>query len=154
MRHFLHQAVAQAGQRDRVATLCLDWMPQIERGNTTFEEFWDAPAGTASRCHAWSATPTYDLTTHVLGVRPVVETAADLGFRRVVFEPAPGFASHMAGSVPTPYGELYVEIAHDLARVDVPYGINECVLRLPAQEHVFGSGRHQVQLRPHAASDS
>jgi hypothetical protein len=146
MRHFLHQAVAQAGQRDRIAALCLDWMPQIDRGNTTFEEFWDAPAGSTSRCHAWSATPTYDLTTHVLGVRPMVETAADLGFRRVLVEPAASSVTRLAGTVPTPHGELHVDLSDEEVRLQVPDGVKEVVLRLPGHEHVFGPGMHRLSI--------
>ena len=142
MRHFLHQAVVQAGRRDLIASLCLDWLPQIERGNTTFEEFWDAPAGKASRCHAWSATPTYDLTTHVLGVRPAVESLDDLGFRRVVIEPDLAVVESATGSVPTPYGELRVTVTRSGGRLDVPLGVQEVVLRLPDREQTFGPGQH------------
>ena len=143
MRHFLHQAVVQAGRRDLVATLCLDWLPQLDRDNTTFEEFWDAPPGKASRCHAWSATPTYDLTTHVLGVRPVVESAGDLGFRCVVIEPYLHHTDRLAGSVPTPHGELRVVVTPTGGSLDVPAGVEEVVVRLPDREFRFGAGEHE-----------
>ncbi|HYL59007.1 MAG TPA: hypothetical protein VEU51_09060, partial [Candidatus Acidoferrales bacterium] len=68
--HLLHDAIVRAGRRDLIPSRCVKWWPQIERGNTAFEEYWNARTGTGSRCHAWSATPTYDLTTWVLGVRP------------------------------------------------------------------------------------
>ena len=144
LRHFLHQALALAGERDRIASLCLDWLPQLERGNTTFEEFWEAPPGKASRCHAWSMTPTYDLTTHVLGVQPVVETATDLGFRRVVVEPDVRSTNHLSGAVPTPYGELHVGVNPTDARLRIPHGVQEVVLRLPEGEHKLGPGDHVV----------
>jgi hypothetical protein len=144
MRHFLHQAVVQAGGRDRVATLCLDWLPQLERGNTTFEEFWDAPPGMASRCHAWAATPTYDLTTHVLGVQVVVESAADLGCRRLVVEPALHLVERVSGTVPTPHGELEITVTTSGGCLRVPDGVKEVVLRLPDGDHVFGAGDHEL----------
>src|SRR5207253_1702804 len=65
--HFVHQAVVRAGRRDLLADLCRRWQEQLDRGNATFEEYWDAPPGASSRCHAWSATPTYDLAAHLLG---------------------------------------------------------------------------------------
>jgi alpha-L-rhamnosidase len=46
--HFVHQAIALAGRRELIPDLCLRWWPQIERGNTTFEEFWQAKPGTAA----------------------------------------------------------------------------------------------------------
>jgi hypothetical protein len=147
MRHFLHQAVVLAGGRDRIAALCLEWLRQLERGNTAFEEFWDAPAGMASRCHAWSATPTYDLTTHVLGVRPVVESAADLGFRRVVVEPALHVVDQVSGTVPTPHGDLEITLTTSGGRLRVPDGIKEVVLRLAEGDHVFGAGDHDLPAR-------
>src|SRR5262249_5078796 len=67
--HFLHQAIVLAGRRSLIPILCLRWWPQAQRGYGTFEEFWSAQPGAASRAHAWSATPTYDLTAHVLGVQ-------------------------------------------------------------------------------------
>ena len=144
MRHFLHDAVVKTGRGSAVAQLCLDWLPQLERGNSTFEEFWDAPPGTASRCHAWSATPTYDLTSYVLGVRPVVESAADLGFRRVVVEPDLRHGDCLSGSVPTPYGELQITLCATGGRLQVPEGVKEVLLRLPGQEHAFGAGAHDI----------
>lgn len=144
MRHFLHQAVVLGGGRDRIATLCLDWLPQLERGNTTFEEFWDAPSGATSRCHAWSATPTYDLTTHVLGVRPVVESRDDLGFRRAVIAPDLNHFDHVSGCVPTPHGELRLELTRSGGQVRVPAGIKEVVVRLPGRDIALGPGDHDL----------
>ena len=144
MRHFVHQAVVQAGDRTRIAELCLDWLPQLERGNTSFEEFWDAPPGAASRCHAWSATPTYDLTTVVLGVSPVVESAADLGFRRAIIEPDLTQTGEVHGRVPTPHGELQISIGQHGGRLCVPQGMKEVTVRLPGREHVFGAGEHEL----------
>ena len=145
MAHFLHQAVADAGGRDQIADLCLRWWPQIERGNTTFEEFWEAPPGTASRCHAWSATPTFDLTTHVLGVHPVVESPADLGFRRARVVPAFSRVGHVVGRVPTPSGELCVDLTRSGGAVTVPAGMTEVIVELPDLEpFVLGPGTHRV----------
>ena len=148
MAHFLHQAVADAGMADRLVDLCLRWWPQLERGNTTFEEFWDAPPGTTSRCHAWSATPTFDLTTHVLGVRPVIESASDLGFRRARVAPSFGPLQRVAGRVPTPWGELAVDLTPTGGTVVVPDEMAEVTVELPGRtpmvlrtgSHVVGSG--------------
>ena len=87
--HILHDAIVRAGRRDLIPARCMKWWPQIERGDTAFEEYWDARTGTGSRCHAWSATPTYDLTTWVLGVRPAAP-----GYSRA--EIAPQFGNAQA----------------------------------------------------------
>ena len=145
MAHFLHQAVADAGLADRIAGLCLRWWPQVERGNTTFEEFWDAPPGTTSRCHAWSATPTFDLTTHVLGIRPIIESADDLGFRRAIVAPAFGHLHRVSGRVPTPAGDLVVDLAPEGGTIEVPEGMHAVSVHLPGLEpRTLAAGSHRL----------
>ncbi|MBA3303293.1 MAG: hypothetical protein H0U26_05400 [Acidimicrobiia bacterium] len=117
-RHFVHDAVCEAGRRDLLPGLLLDWWPQVEAGATTFGEYWEAPPGRASRAHAWSATPTYDLTHHVLGVRP-----AEPGCRKAIVDPLHGFGP-MSGSVPTPHGFLHVRVdERGAVEVDAPDGV-------------------------------
>jgi alpha-L-rhamnosidase len=144
MAHFLHQAVAAAGRRDLIPDLCLRWWPQVERGNTTFEEFWQAPPGTTSRCHGWSASPTFDLTTHVLGVRQIIESADDLGFRRAVVAPSFAGMGRVGGVVPTPHGDLVVDlVAGGTGALSIPAGMTEVVVEIegrPARH--LGPGRH------------
>jgi alpha-L-rhamnosidase len=103
--HLLHEAIVRAGRRDLIAQRCMKWWPQIERGNTCFEEYWNARPGSGSRCHAWSATPTYDLTAHVLGVRP-----ASPGFATVEIAPRFGHLEYLKGRVPTPHGMIEVAL--------------------------------------------
>lgn len=126
-RHFLHQAVASAGRADLILGLCRHWLPQLERHPSTFEEHWDAPVGETSRTHAWSATPTYDLTAHVLGVRPL-----EPGYRRAALLPSLGPLGHLAGSVPTPRGPIRVEVERGGGRLEVPDGVVVEVGGLPA----------------------
>jgi hypothetical protein len=114
--HFLHEAIVRAGRRDLIAERCMKWWPQIERGDTAFEEYWNARAGTGSRCHAWSATPTFDLTAHVLGVRPMSP-----GFASVRIEPHFGRLMHLEGRVPTPHGMIEISLDRDHGgRVTLP----------------------------------
>lgn len=116
-RHFVHDAVATAGRRDLLPGLCLDWWPQVEGGATTFGEYWEAAPGRASRAHAWSATPTWDLTTHVLGVRLL-----SVGCGKVLVDPLPDVGP-LAGCVPLPQGLLEVECDGSAVRVQAPDGV-------------------------------
>jgi alpha-L-rhamnosidase len=146
----LHDAIARAGRRDLIPDLCLKWWPQIERGNTTFEEYWSGPAGDASRCHAWSATPTYDLTTQVLGVRPM-----EAGYRKAAIRPRFGSLTKLAGRIPTQHGMIEVSIERDNGgTITIPAGVEADVyfedadLRggaLPSGTHTIRRGR---LLRP------
>lgn len=118
--HFLHQALVMAGQADRLVTSCRRWLPQLANGNAAIEEYWEAAPGAASRCHAWSATPTYDLTTHVLGLAPAAP-----GWRAVTLRPALGDLSWASGTVVTPFGPVSAEVASDGSFVvELPEGVS------------------------------
>jgi hypothetical protein len=120
----LHDAVVRAGRRDLIPDLCLKWWPQIEKGNTTFEEYWSGPTGDASRCHAWSATPTYDLSTHVLGVGP-----AEPGYGKAEIRPRFGILKKLSGLVPTPHGMIEISLERDAGgTIHLPAGIVADVL--------------------------
>lgn len=97
--HFLHQALARAGRYGDILDSIMRWAPILERGDGCFGEYWDHTPGLGSRCHAWAATPTFDLTTHILGVRPVEPGA-------FVIEPHLGRLAWAEGMIPTPEGWL------------------------------------------------
>ena len=143
--HWVHDALVRAGRRDLIAERCLKWWPQIERGNTTFEEYWSAAPGTGSRCHAWSATPTYDLTAHVLGIRPLKP-----GYSEAEVAPRFGALKHLEGAVPTPRGFIEVVLSRDRGgEVTVPDGTT---VRLrfddaPFRNDVLGPGRYRIGLK-------
>jgi alpha-L-rhamnosidase len=117
--NILHDAVVRAGHRDLIPELCLKWWPQTERGNTTFEEYWSGPIGEASRCHAWSAIPTYDLTTHVLGVRPT-----EPGYHKAEIRPRFGSLRNLSGRVPTSHGMIDISLEREAGgTIVIPAGI-------------------------------
>ena len=67
--HFVHRALAAAGRHDAIVeNIRKRWAPMLADGDGTLWEHWH---GEESRCHAWSATPVYDLSTEVLGVKPL-----------------------------------------------------------------------------------
>jgi len=140
--HILHDAIVRAGRRDLIPARCMKWWPQIERGDTAFEEYWDARTGTGSRCHAWSATPTYDLTTWVLGVRPVAP-----GYSRAEIAPHFGKLRHLEGRVPTPHGLIEVKLDREGGgELVIPDGVAAFVKfdDAPLTGGQFGAGRHRI----------
>ena len=97
--HFLHAALARAGRVDDIlANIRTRWAPMLTGG--TFWESWQLTEMT-SRCHAFSATPVYDLSTYVLGLRPAAP-----GFARFEANPWFGDLEWASGSMPTPAGPL------------------------------------------------
>ncbi len=120
--------------------LCLRWWGQAAAGQT-FWEFWETPDVFASHAHAWAATPTYDLTTHVLGVRPCAP-----GYARARLSPSLGGLTHARGRVPTPHGFVEVDVTPDGMHVSIPAGITASVehraARIPPRD--LGPGNHDL----------
>jgi hypothetical protein len=117
--HHLHRALAAAGRhRDLLDNLRRRWGAMLEAGSSTFWEHWH---GEASQCHAWSATPTFDLSTEVLGVRPLAP-----GFARFAVEPHPAGLDWARGAFPSPAGDITVAWEHSKGsfrlEVEVPSG--------------------------------
>jgi alpha-L-rhamnosidase len=142
--HFLHQAVVLAGRRDLIPELCRRWWPQIASGNTTIGELWDGPADIVSRAHAWSCTPTYDLSTHVLGVRPLAP-----GYTRAELRPHFGPLERLSGRVPTPLGPIEIDLTRDGGAITIPVGITASLSfdDVPLQGGELPAGRHAVTAR-------
>ena len=96
-----------------------------QNGLTTFSEVLDKP-GRPSRsdCHAWSASPNYELLHTVLGV-----DSAGPGFRQVRIRPhlGPLLAAH--GVVPHPKGLIKIEVTKENGvvkhTVTLPPGVTE-----------------------------
>ncbi len=132
---FLHEAYARHDRREHILPSLLRW--QLHPGNGTFQEFWSAEAGQSSRCHGWSASPTYDLTTYVLGVRPV-----EPGYSRAVVDPLLGPLSQASGRVPTPLGWLSVAVQGSEIQLQVPEG-----MLVQAAGREIGPGNHRVAVR-------
>ena len=73
----------------------------LDAGATTW---WEHFNGQASRSHAWSCAPNYDLSTYVLGVKPT-----EPGFAAFKVEPYPCDLEWAKGVVPTVKGDIGVE---------------------------------------------
>ena len=109
-RHYLHSALNKAGAGDRYLDLLGPWRTMLERGLTTWAEEEDP---TRSDCHAWGASPNYELFRTVLGI-----DAAAPGFRRVMVRPFLGKLTHVSGTIPHPKGEISVKLALEAGKLD------------------------------------
>ncbi|MBK8027480.1 MAG: family 78 glycoside hydrolase catalytic domain [Chloroflexi bacterium] len=127
--HFLHRALCRAGHHQTmIDNIRKRWGALIAAGDRTFRESWQIIELT-SLCHAWAGTPTFDLSTEVLGVRPLLP-----GFARFSVAPHPADLAWAHGVFPSPHGDIAVEWSladdrFDLA-VTVPPG-TEARVRLP-----------------------
>jgi alpha-L-rhamnosidase len=64
-RHYLHSAMNKAGAGDRYLDMLGPWRTMLAHGLTTWAETADP---TRSDCHAWGASPNYELFRTVLGI--------------------------------------------------------------------------------------
>jgi alpha-L-rhamnosidase len=117
--HFVYEALARHGRLEDVLRLMRErYGPMLARGATTL---WESFEPTASLCHGFSATPTYQLSRRVLGVGPAAP-----GFARVALSPDLAGLDHASGVVPTPHGDVEAEVTRDgdglVARYRIPTG--------------------------------
>ena len=70
-----------------------------------------------SLCHAWGASPLYLLGKYFLGVRPTKP-----GYKEWVAEPRLGNLKWMRGDVPTPRGNIHIE----MTRKEITVKANNC----------------------------
>jgi hypothetical protein len=116
--HYVLNALAAAGLFERFGLgLIRQWKAPLDEHPSSWKENWDW----GDYSHAWSSTPTYQLSTRVLGVTPAAPGFAVAAVRPLVCDLA-----WARGRVPTPRGPVSVswrggERDFDL-EVEVPPG--------------------------------
>jgi len=83
-----------------------EWGDMLDSGVNTCTETFNSKTEwkTRSVAHAWSASPAIFLVKELLGVKPTKP-----GFAEFEIAPCASDVDFAKGSVPTPYGEIYVE---------------------------------------------
>ncbi len=119
-RHYLHSALNKAGEGDLYLDLLGPWRAMLDQGLTTWSEIADPT--TRSDCHAWGASPNYELLRTVLGI----DSSAP-GFQRVSIRPFPGKLTHVSGTLPHPKGEVKVSLSRVNGKLAVEVSLPEGV---------------------------
>lgn len=119
MRFYELEAMCVLGKQETVMQEMKDyWGGMLREGATSFWEkynpedhgtqhlaMYGRPYG-KSLCHAWGASPIYLLGRYYLGVRPIAA-----GYTAWECRPNLGGLQWMKGDVPTPFGNIHVEMA-------------------------------------------
>jgi hypothetical protein len=130
MRFYELEALCRIGQQRHVLQEIKDyWGGMLRLGATSFWEAYDPtesglqhyamygrPFG-KSLCHAWGASPLYLLGKYWLGVTPAAP-----GYERYIVEPELGGLKWMKGEVPTPNGNIRVEMSEKEIVVETATG--------------------------------
>lgn len=99
--HFVWAGIAHAGDGAWVIEeLRRAYSSMLDAGATTL---WESFAPTASLCHGFSATPLFQLSSIVLGVRALLP-----GYSRFALDPEHVGLDHASGIVPTPHGPITI----------------------------------------------
>lgn len=135
MSYAVHDAVALAGQADRLPSLIRRWDAFFTDGYDTFGENW----GAGTHVHGWSSTPTKDLVFYTLGVTPDVP-----GYTRARIAPRLGALKWARGAVPTPHGLIKIDINATRIKLNTPV---PCLLDLPGRKpRALKAGAHVLTL--------
>lgn len=141
-RFYLLRAMKEAGLGDRYLAGLGQWRDMLARGLTTFAE---KPDPTRSDCHAWSASPVYELLATVVGIEP-----ASPGFATVRIEPHLGHLRQATAKMPHPGGEISVALQREgeglRAEVALPEGVTG-ELVWGGRSVALRSGAQTLQLR-------
>ena len=118
MRFYELEALCALGQQRQVLSeMRAYWGGMLAQGATTFWETYDPKEGYPERlamygnrygkslCHAWGASPIYLLGKYYLGIQPTKP-----GYEEWECRPCMGDLKWMKGDVPTPHGNIHVEM--------------------------------------------
>ncbi len=93
----------EAGLGDRYLDELGPWREMLAQGLTTWAE-WNG-ADTRSDCHAWGASPNFELLRTVAGIESMAP-----GFAQVRISPNFGKLTHVTAKMPHPKGEITVDL--------------------------------------------
>jgi hypothetical protein len=101
-RFYLFRALQKTGMGNEYLRQIEPWKIMLDLGLTTFAE---REFDMRSDCHAWSASPCFDLLHTVAGIYP-----GEPGFTSVVIEPNPGHLNLINAKMPHPQGMIEVDL--------------------------------------------
>ncbi|MEN8193665.1 MAG: alpha-L-rhamnosidase N-terminal domain-containing protein, partial [Bacteroidota bacterium] len=101
-KFYLFRALQKTGMGDEFFNQLSPWKNMIDLGLTTFAE---TDVNPRSDCHAWSATPCFDLLHLVAGIYPTKP-----GFEEINIEPNFGKLSEIKAEMPHPNGMIKVDL--------------------------------------------
>lgn len=149
MRFYELEALCMLNEQDKVMKEIKDyWGGMLKEGATSFWEkynpdehgteklaMYGRPYG-KSLCHAWGASPIYLLGKYYLGVKPTKP-----GFEEYTIEPALGGLEWMEGTVPAPFGSIYVKMDSNSVTVKSDGGHGTLILENGKRNIEIPSGK-------------
>ncbi len=119
-RAYTNATLREIGMGNRYLSMLGPWREMLAQGLTTWAE-WNGPDA-RSDCHAWGASPNFELLRTVAGIESMAPA-----FARVRIAPNLGDLNRVTASMPHPKGQIRVDLQKHSARllgdVELPTGI-------------------------------
>ena len=145
LHYFWFQAARLAGlEEESLRRIRHYWGRCMETGSPTLYEAGihkfgkEAMHGTGSLCHAFGTIPLHELQTMILGVEPLHS-----GFSLFRFNPHLFDLKFAFGRIPTPFGNIHVDLQPGNAKIEIPCG---CTAILPTGQFL-SPGIHTLSLQ-------
>ncbi|MBV9268769.1 MAG: family 78 glycoside hydrolase catalytic domain [Acidobacteriaceae bacterium] len=139
-RAYLNATLREVGLGDRYLEMLRPWREMLQQGLTTWSE-WNGP-DTRSDCHAWGASPNYELLRTVAGIDSTAP-----GFSKVRVAPNMGMLDDIEASMPHPKGMISVALKqsgdHISGTVELPAGVTGS-FEWQGHSHSLQSGVNKV----------
>jgi hypothetical protein len=107
---YTNAALREAGLGDRYIDMLEPWREMLANGLTTWAEV--NGTDTRSDCHAWGASPNFELLRTVAGIEP---SAA--GFKQIRIAPNLGALDEVIATMPYPGGDIHVHLKRTRGRL-------------------------------------
>jgi hypothetical protein len=115
--HYVHRFLASQNRFDIIwRFIQKGWFQMLEMGGT--KTLWETWSPKQSECHAWSATPAFDLTTYWAGIYPLTP-----GFETVEIKPTFDKLDQVDAEFPSCKGNILVHWNKKLIQDDVEINI-------------------------------
>ncbi len=140
-RAYTNAVLRQVGLGDKYVDMLGPWRDMLANGLTTWAE-WDAP-DTRSDCHAWGASPNFELLRTVAGIESMAP-----GFKQVRIAPNPGSFQEISARMPHPQGAVEVKLTHArklTAEVELPPGVTG-EFDWAGARHALHGGRNHLEI--------
>jgi hypothetical protein len=142
-RAYTNAALREVGLGDQYLAMLGPWREMLGRGLTTWAER-NAP-DTRSDCHAWGASPNFEVFRTIAGVEPAAP-----GFRQVRVAPNLGEAKHVTASMPHPRGEIKVDLQRSgkqglKAEIELPDGVTG-QLEWDGKTQPLAAGKNHLEI--------
>lgn len=144
--HFVLEAVHHVGLFNQYGNRIMRrWEFLLKECESSLKEVWSG--FDCDYSHAWGGTPTYQLPSKVLGVRPLLP-----GFEQFMVSPCLEDLNWAKGSVPTPHGIIDISIEKRNNEILLEITVPSCCIAFvqidEANRNEVNTGKHSLILKP------